>query len=158
MKSQKVSEREEERSLIGLVQAQQAAKILCGHPDINAVVVFGSVARDNEGGDLDLILLCDEEIAQEFFSLVLLYQDRERYAYHDMKDIRRQAAVALLSGNELDSILRRMDNFVHPCDLDIFIFPPNWRERLDELQDALPHSDPYFMRNIARDARGLWIQ
>lgn len=36
--------------------------------------------------------------------------------------------------------------------LDIFLFPPDWRERLDELQEALPHTDPDFMRNIARDA------
>lgn len=159
MKSQKMLDCQDERSLINLAQAQQVAKVLCEHPQIKAVVAFGSVARENEGEDLDVILLCDGWLAYEFVDLVLSMKDGTRYAYYEMKDIRRQAAVMLLSGNgELDGIFQKIAPFVHPYDLDIFIFPLNWRKRLDELQGALPHSDPQFMHNIARDARGLWVQ
>ena len=35
---------------------------------------------------------------------------------------------------------------------DLFLFTDDWRERLDYYQEALPHEDPNFMRNIARDA------
>lgn len=37
--------------------------------------------------------------------------------------------------------------------LDIFLFPKNWKDRLDELQHALPHSDPEFMKKLALDAK-----
>lgn len=154
-----VLEREGERSLIGLVQAQEAAKILCEHSAIKAVVVFGSVARENEGEDLDIILICDESIVEDFLYYVGdVLVDGEEDPYTKAKDIRRDVALTLLADEKFDVILGKVERFVSAYDMDIFIFPPNWRERLDELQNALPHSDPQFMRNIARDARGLWVQ
>lgn len=152
-------ERQDKRSLISLAQAQQAAKALCEHPDIKSVVVFGSVARDNEGEDLDIILVCNEVIAEEFVYYVKSVLDEEEAdPYTSAKHIRRNIALTSFSCEELDSILNKVERFVSIYDMDIFIFPPDWRNRLDELQNALPHSDPHFMHNIARDARVLWVK
>lgn len=37
--------------------------------------------------------------------------------------------------------------------VDLFLFPENWQERVDELQGTLPHKDPNFMQNLLREAR-----
>jgi hypothetical protein len=39
--------------------------------------------------------------------------------------------------------------------IDVYIFPPDWLKRLDELQAVFPHEDPNFMRNIAADVKTL---
>ena len=38
-------------------------------------------------------------------------------------------------------------------DLDLLVLPLNWRNQLDELQSQLPHDNPCFMRNLAKDAK-----
>ena len=37
--------------------------------------------------------------------------------------------------------------------VDIFLFPDNWDMRINELQLALPHTDPFFMQNVLTDAK-----
>ncbi|MEK7083434.1 MAG: hypothetical protein AAB972_04630 [Patescibacteria group bacterium] len=160
MTKQTAWERKESRRLIGWTEAVQAAKIFCEHPEIKAVLAFGSVARDGEGEDLDIILVCDEAVSYEFLFYVASVLDEEQDDFYTRaSDIRRSIAVMSLSEEgELDEISYRVEPFVSIYDMDIFIFPPDWRERLDELQGAMPHSDPNFMYNIARDARALWVK
>ena len=160
MTKQSVWERKESRRLIGWAEAVQAAKIFCEHPEINAVLAFGSVARDSEGEDLDIILICDGEIVEDFlyYTQSTLDEFDEEDPYASAKDLRRDIALTSLADEKLDDILNRIERFVSIYDMDIFIFPSDWRQRLDELQYALPHSDPNFMHNVARDARALWVK
>jgi hypothetical protein len=64
--------------------------------------------------------------------------------------VRRQRAFKAL---KIDESGLEDGTGVKPDKLDIFLLPPNWRERLSELQELGSHSDPNFMQNIARDAR-----
>ena len=69
---------------------------------------------------------------------------------YNRPSIRRDAAGVL--GSNFHELLVKVDQLINPAKLDIFVFPPNWRDKLDQLQEDLPNKDPNFMQNIARDA------
>ncbi len=71
-------------------------------------------------------------------------------AYHN-KRLRLMAAEAALPC-EFWPLYLEAKARAYPAELDIFVFPLEWREYLDVLQKALPHEDPNFMKNIAKDA------
>ena len=117
--------------------------------------IFGSVARSGTGRDIDLIVIVDEGTFQAFVSDVRRRNEgRNAFDVYGKTRQRFFAADEATNGmigdvvfSNLRGIVRRHDN------LDIFLFPENWRHRLDEIQRALPNRDPNFMKNIARDAR-----
>ena len=73
-------------------------------------------------------------------------------AYGDnSKSNRRSAAIKALGYGFLNQMnaSRLILGF---AELDLFLFTLDWKNDLGDLQSALPHEDPLFMNNIARDA------
>ena len=131
---------------------------------VHSVALFGSMTRDGRGRDMDIIIVADDDMrAWEFASLVTEMMEcfdecgesstlagRRDGAYHH-KRLRREAAMDVF-GPDFGMRLHRAELITGRANLDVFVFPQNWRNLLHELQEALPHSDPMFMENIARDA------
>ncbi len=136
---------------------------------ISEVLLFGSVARNGFGRDIDLILIADKGCGWDFMAHAeQLFQDfgerekedasalqsptyRRKQGMYQNKRLRLMAAEAALP-NEFLPLYLEAKARAYPVELDIFVFPLEWREYLDVLQKALPHEDPNFMKNIAKDA------
>lgn len=129
---------------------------------IDSVEIFGSVARGEAkpGSDIDLIVVPHYgHIAETWAVLVDNQGDGVSYS-------------SAASRNEVFRRLFAVDFDEHPFSyhwyaarnmlgmpdaplgdhVDVFVFPPDWRTKLDELQRSLDHTDPMFMQNIAQDA------
>lgn len=145
---------------VNMLGAKKVAEIFRRLDKVQAVEVFGSVARGQEGNDLDLILICNEETSKLFMELVeteakisrLPHTDR----YHGYALTRSNIAELILAPNICDKN-NQFEAALAACEvgIDIFIFPPDWRNRLNELQDRMEHDDPKFMQKIAKDARRI---
>lgn len=144
--------------------AEEAAAILKCHPWVLGVELFGSVAREGSGNDLDLIIIADDDRGSDFISLMghyLLMRPSDATAdsmQYDMKngvyaDWRlRQMVTREVLGRDFGSLLTKAQAKISWATTDLFVFPRNWRDYLGALQSALPHGDPDFMQNIAKDA------
>lgn len=133
-----------------LKTAENVARILRRHPYVHDVLVFGSIARDGKGRDIDLAIVTEDALADDFVEMTenaLLYRE----GVYGAAALRLRTASWAL-GPKFRGTLREVYREVGHCDLDVFVFPHDWRDRLDELQNAFPHEDPNFMANIARDA------
>ena len=110
----------------------------------STILIYGSVARHGYGNDLDMIIVGTEEMWQEFKSKVLQSPSDSRNAFtrHDVAHEMLERAFSALEDDGLYLV-------------DVYIFPSDWAERLDELQAAFPHEDSNFMRNIAADVKTL---
>ena len=144
---------------INLQGAKKVAEIFRRLDKVQAVEVFGSVAREKEGRDLDIILVCNEDISQLFMEMVECEAKMAK-----LPKIGRYQGYTLTRSNIAQEILNSGDNIddlfeeaLVTCEvgIDIFIFPPDWRNRLDELQSRMKHDDPKFMQKIAKDARRI---
>ena len=140
--------------------ADRVADILRGHPRIQKLFLFGSVARDGFGEDLDLIIIASDETASRFREIIdIRCGDLPKSVrglgadLYIMKRLRFDAADLALQWDIPDVIeMYEAATEADPVRLDVFVFPPDWKDRLEELQTAVPHKDPKFMENIARDA------
>lgn len=157
-----------EGELVTKDTASEVAKCFRHHALVRDIEMFGSVARDGEGRDLDLILIVDESVFQNFTSDINTALRRPPYGKFGVYGTYGSAAMRL---NAAESALPYLHMFLSAAEdilsaecwnsgrqgrlLDIFLFPADWRTRLEELQGAIPHDDPYFMRNIARDAQRI---
>jgi predicted nucleotidyltransferase len=108
------------------------------------ILIYGSVARHGCGNDLDLIIVGTEEMWQEFRQKVL-----DKLPSYCGALIRHNAAYEVL-GSAFGALEEEGIMLV-----DVYIFPPDWTKRLNELQSAFPHEDPHFMQNIATDVKTL---
>jgi len=136
--------------------ADEAAAILKGHRWIFGVELFGSVARDGSGKDLDLIIISDDSRGMDFIEMMqyhLMTGNVTLMGYGIYADghLRETVAMRVLR-EDFDDRLAKARSQISGANIDLFIFPHNWRNHLRSLQNALPHSDPEFMENIARDA------
>lgn len=134
--------------------AEEVAAILKRHHSISGIELFGSIARDGQGNDLDLIIISDDG-GREFIELMGegvtgLSNDMRFDIYHNFH-LRVIVAIKVF-GDDFFDLLLEAEERIYWARIDLFVFPQNWREHLNVLQDALPHKDPEFMRNIARDA------
>jgi predicted nucleotidyltransferase len=119
---------------------------------VQSIELFGSLAR-GEGGmdsDFDLIIAVDGFTSARWFYDVRDELMQDPFYGEGTALVRRQRAFKAL---KIDESGLEDGTGVKPDKLDIFLLPPNWRERLSELQELGSHSDPNFMQNIARDAR-----
>jgi hypothetical protein len=110
----------------------------------STILIYGSVARHGCGHDLDMIIVGTEEMWQEFKYRVLNHRSGWGGA------VTRHCIVHEMLGEPFDAI--DDDGIIL---VGVYIFPPDWLKRLDELQAAFPHEDPNFMRNIATDVKTL---
>lgn len=125
------------------------AQLYLSNPHVERVELFGSFGRGegNSYSDYDLIVVVDEYYAEVWLDAVC---DRgadfgtDNELYYSRREQRWLATVSLL-----DVVAGS-----HWHKLDVFVFPPNWRddEELTRLQEEGRHHDPDFMRNIAHDA------
>lgn len=139
------------RKTADMEKAKAVAGILKESPFVLGVEVFGSVARCGKGDDLDLVVVAEEDDAQAFMRMARKSALGGALCHWYAIPSSNRNAIAddlLIVG------IHEIEKEVWVC-LDVFVFPPDWHDRLDELQRALPHSDPQFMRKIARDAKPL---
>ncbi len=108
------------------------------------VLIYGSIARHGCGNDVDMIIVGTEEMWLEFKSRVLQKSPSLCGAF-----IRYEVVHEML-GEPFGELEEQCIMLV-----DVYIFPPDWATRLDELQAAFPHEDPLFMQSIAEDAKTL---
>ena len=149
----------EEFGLVDTAQAKEVARIFLRHPDIHRVEVFGSVARDGSGNDLDIILITDEDLALDFLEIAEAKikrwaQTTAQESVYNNPHLRQEVAVQVL-GDDFVDVLAATGRIVDIAHLDVFVFSTDWRDYLETLQEALPHHDPQFMRHVAHDARVL---
>ncbi len=125
------------------------ARVLAGDlisvAPVEKIEVFGSISRGMALGcsDIDMIVVVDTALAKEWLERCQFgFAEDELYTNR-----RRDRLVHAASVLETPWLGEGWD-----AALDIFLFPPDWRSRLVELQTAGNHSDPDFMLNIAHDA------
>lgn len=144
-----------EALLLDLSDLRQIQYLASFGEPVQSVEVFGSISRLERGefSDLDVILVVDSETASKWAEDV-----KKRLGYFGLafsnggfydsaKDARLEIAAEILG-----TVPEAMYLPQYTRDIDIFLFPPNWRDRLDELQVIGRHSDPEFMQNVALDA------
>lgn len=124
--------------------AGELARMCLPIEGVKGLDLFGSIGRGQwtRMSDLDIIITVENNLYTEW--LRLCRQSVAHDFYSDHRYERLHAAANVLGANWL------RQGWVNV--LDIFLFPSNWRERLQELQLTLPHADPQFMANIAMDA------
>jgi hypothetical protein len=111
--------------------------------------LFGSTARGQatKHSDLDIIICVDEAAFRRW--LWFVGTDIADDVYESMAYERRLAALGILG---VGTTLFR-ESVDWPINkIDIFLFPLDWQERLDELQKLGRHCDRNFMQNICNDA------
>ena len=114
------------------------------------------------GRDFDLVVTVSEEVYLAWNKMLLerlqecqVDCDTEQDAYHGCKWIRFNLALELLgcgTHHDLMPLYGWLVSLDAHMQLDLHLMPANWRQRVIELQDHLPHKDPAFVSNIARDA------
>lgn len=122
---------------------------------VKEVQVFGSIARNGKGHDLDIVLIVDTLPYATF--LTEMWQRcgvdgtlADDY-YVDYQEERFQAAMAALSPKPAERGWLELAVQQLGAPIDLHLMPMNWQQHVDEVQQHLPHHDPEFVRNIARD-------
>lgn len=158
---------------VTLSHAHEVATIFKRHPLVTEVLVFGSVARNGSGNDLDLVLVVDEQTAaefarsttetvrEEFITTAILDDiigDFARPAY-PLVGIREKIAAKIL-GSQFSPLIHAAQALLSSATkrrgkIDLFLLPPNWQNERKKLQDIFPQSDSSFWNNVARDAQRL---
>lgn len=134
-------------------QATQAAEEIlrmCGR--VRCVELFGSIALRGVGGDFDFILITDEATSRTFLQ-VMNEEDADAYGEYVTAKYRFLRASLLMP--ILDIVSAWAYKKFNGEYLDVFLFPPDWRCRIGEIQGYLKTSDPNFVMNLAREARHL---
>lgn len=122
------------------------------HPSIYKLWLFGSVSRDGDGSDIDIIAEVSGETAMEFlaklrYRLPFLSRDSNGQA-----EVRIGLACRIFG---IDPVSVRGVCYAlgkTPPMVDIFVFPPRWQSSA-ALQSLLPKGDPDFVKNVAGDAK-----
>lgn len=131
------------------VRAVALAQSLLKNPHIERVELFGSFARGEETAesDVDMIIVVSIDIYYKWLACVNHAHDwRNPGVYAHSMAGRNNTACELLG-------ISLAMSAPYVKEVDVFLFPEDWRERLYELQSHLPHDDEGFMHNIATDAR-----
>lgn len=153
---------DQDDELATLLDARKIAAVLRkAHPyKIHAIWLFGSVARNYVGADLDLVLEVDETVFQDYLDLVGVWcgygpENKTAPEHTRYRERRFQAAgnaLYMWNSYRFDGVSEIQWNSHY---IDLHVFPVDWRDRLAELQDRLGHHDPKFMENVAYEAMSL---
>lgn len=136
--------------------AQFVAMSIHEHPAVLEVYCFGSVAKKGwSNNDIDLIVVVEEDVWKEFLYVLENTDFRRPFSKNTCYGL----AQTRLGITQNAMFFKREKELDLPRDfsgrIDIFLFPPNWQNRLSELQGALPHKDQDLMRNIVQDAKRI---
>ncbi|MDX2776331.1 hypothetical protein PV379_03100 [Streptomyces caniscabiei] len=128
---------------------------------IKEVQVFGSVARDGEGNDLDVILIVDTFVYSTFLAeMWRMYYNDASYGSDYYVDYRKQrylAAMAALSPKPAERGWLELAAQQLGAPVDFHLMPVDWPQHVDKIQLHLPHHDPMFASNAARDAKTVRV-
>lgn len=140
------------------MHALRVASVFLTHPNVRGVEVVGSVARTKRGNDLDLVVVANP-LSYTTFVLSMqawtvdVAREADDYYYSNYKGERFAAALEAL---QFDAGFRGWLRLAtQGIFLDVHVMPEGWREHTEEIQQHLPHNDPHFVRNIAKDAVSL---
>lgn len=135
--------------------ALEVASVFMNASTILGVDLVGSVAREGEGNDLDMVLIVSA-IRYASFVRAMSVHDTDDVSqngedeYYDYKGHRLTAALEIVA---LSPVLNAwLECAIRAFNVDLFLMPQGWRRHVDEVQKHLPHRDPEFVRNIAADA------
>lgn len=128
--------------------------------------LFGSMARNGAGGDVDLFVEVDEETfvesAQRFYlaemnPLLYAVNDPDAYFWHYFSPREKRLGIMLevldISRDTFNEIVRPLE--IH--NFDVIFLPKNWRDK-EMMKKLRGYTDPYdrnFFENIARDAQEI---
>lgn len=118
---------------------------LARHPGVRNVALFGKFAERLEGDVLDVALVTDAARARKFFKLI-----KEHGGYNAPRAVRWAATVEVL-GNDLVDRLKDASDIVGK-QLNLFVFPPEWRLELEKLKGVVTRDDFHFMQYAAENA------
>jgi len=120
---------------------------------VKGLELFGSIARGDTmtmDSDFDVIVCVSTMDALLWMLEVRRAVEDDVDLYNEsLASVRRRKALECLGISPVDL---EAAVGIQPWKQDFFLFPHDWRDLLDELQLLGHHSDPNFMRNIARDA------
>lgn len=131
-------------------QAKSVASQLIQLNGVSRIELFGSVARNLRGNDIDLIIVVDDEETYRRFLAGVRKNIREDMFGNELGARLRLAAVFEMWMNDWPASEPLWSDALL---LDLFVMPKDWHARTDELQKNLPHNDSSFVRTIAKDAR-----
>lgn len=139
--------------------AHIAAVHLLFLPDVHAIDLYGSIARDTPGNDVDLVIVV--ESVDTYRKFVAAVMDRLEPPPLAIGTTARFAAVRATFGekdfdraiNAIRRTSRRSEELV--SNLDLLVMPMRWETYADTLQLDLPYDSPMFVEIIASDARRL---
>lgn len=107
---------------------------------VRDVNIFGSIARDLIGNDIDLVIIVDEIVFRKF---VTTLQD----GYINPGDRRFEVAEILQFGEHY------FRAFTDNAALDVWLFPTDWKSRNAEIQALLPEHYENFLFNVQQNFR-----
>ena len=137
---------------VGRRDAQLVGMVFANLPQVEAVEVFGSVARDSRGKDLDMALTVD---AVTYASYVLKLREATEYEDYYFGLCSERLAVACQVPKLAGPIWDWLSLATVGITLDLHLFPQGWKQHTDEIQTHFSHDDPAFVSNIAKDAVAL---
>lgn len=117
-----------------------AKALMALSPEIEQVLLFGTVARDGIGNDLDIVLIIPEGMFQ-------LFGKSLRWGYMLPED--RRITIASILG--LSSDYAKSEQLINETRLDLWLLPANWMDRTEEIQDMMPKLDAGLIGNIKMD-------
>lgn len=134
---------------VGRRDAQLVGMVFANLPQVEAVEVFGSVARNSRGNDLDMALTVDA-VTYASYALALRALSEDEDYYFGLRSERLAVAcqVLKLSGPIGDWLGLATAGI----SLDLHLFPQGWKQYADVVQTHFSHDDPAFVSNIAKDA------
>lgn len=134
-------------------KAKPVLEALVNAKSIREVLVVGSVAREGQGKDLDVVLVVDTYTYITFLKAMWDEYDRTGGYYSDYCHERQQAALAAIqfAPAEYGWLLLAMRTL--KARIDFHLMPVDWLQNMDAVQSHLPHDDSEFVHKIAGDAR-----
>ncbi|MFH1183312.1 MAG: nucleotidyltransferase domain-containing protein [Candidatus Moraniibacteriota bacterium] len=149
--------------------AKCLADYFLGFSMIHDVFLYGSIARERVGSDVDLIVTVDEETYQKFKNLVSLsdYNSNklDRYNamlttlflskidYRGVSDRIFELTIGMPSKDFWNGPIKEICKVLKEGPgMDIYLLPRDWKSRLEEIQSDFSNEDPNFIKNISQDA------
>jgi hypothetical protein len=137
-----------------IADAKKIALQFVGVGDIYQVDVFGSIARDKVGQNINLILVVkDEQVFNRFVDLVTRFKMDDT----DQKTTEREHRTAAFQQIWGYSNMAWRKCLTHRTEdllgvVDIIVLPWSWRVRIEELESKINNNDPRFLEKIRQEA------
>lgn len=139
--------------------AVQMCEYLSGFAVVGAVYLYGSVSRESQGNDLDLLIQVDDSIYKKFLKTWWQRGIWQMSQYFDTTGRESDLVMQMLGVDDSAAYTEHLGNRTYPSHLgrvDPKIVPCEWqsKEILDKVQsDYRILVDPSFMDSVARDSR-----